>query len=99
MHMYQPNFSPRTADVAHIGRPTCPRCNLPLYRIPRRSIDYFLSIFVPVRRYGCQGMSCNWSGTLRYRTGSAGTRDMGKVRYGAPDPGIDRALPRRRALD
>jgi hypothetical protein len=81
MHMYQPNLSPRNPGLAPMGRPACPRCNLPLFRIPRRPLDFLVSIFAPVRRYGCQGMSCTWSGTLRYRTGLDSAHDAGKVRY------------------
>ncbi|MHB8423191.1 MAG: EAL domain-containing protein [Leptospirales bacterium] len=44
---------------------TCPRCDGPVYRIPRRDIDLLVSIFIPVRRYRCDSMDCGWEGTVR----------------------------------
>lgn len=43
----------------------CPRCSGPVYRIPRRFVDLLLSAVVPVHRYRCDEMGCNWEGNLR----------------------------------
>ena len=45
---------------------SCPACNNPyLDRIERRSIDRFLSVFIPVKRYECP--ACKWVGNLRVK--------------------------------
>lgn len=46
-------------------RHTCPHCNGPIYRVRRRVVDVLLSVFVPVRRYRCGAIGCNWEGNLR----------------------------------
>jgi hypothetical protein len=43
----------------------CPRCDGVVERIPRLGIDRLLSFFVPLRRYRCANLACNWEGTLR----------------------------------
>jgi hypothetical protein len=53
-------------SVASYGQP-CPVCNASTHRIPRRFIDWLLSIFTPVRRYRCQSMKCTWEGNLRVK--------------------------------
>jgi hypothetical protein len=45
----------------------CPRCNAAVFRVSRRFIDLFVSLFVPVRRYRCISMECNWEGNLRMK--------------------------------
>lgn len=45
--------------------PTCPLCHSTTNRIPRRFIDLLQSVFVPVRRYRCRSLRCNWEGNLR----------------------------------
>jgi hypothetical protein len=47
------------------GRPRCPLCNGGTNRIARRFVDLLTSIFVPVHRYRCREMRCNWEGNLR----------------------------------
>jgi len=44
---------------------TCPHCNGPLVRIPRRMIDLVTSMFISVSRYRCCSMDCGWEGNLR----------------------------------
>jgi hypothetical protein len=48
-----------------LGRPTCPQCRSALRHVQRRPIDRLLSHWVPVRRYRCRAMACDWAGTLR----------------------------------
>jgi uncharacterized paraquat-inducible protein A len=40
----------------------CPRCGQRLHRHHRTALDYFISRFVPVRRYRCHNPECHWSG-------------------------------------
>lgn len=66
------SISPTASDAASY-RPSCPLCNGSVNRISRRFIDVLTSIFVPVRRYRCRAMRCNWEGNLR--TPPTGLRD------------------------
>lgn len=43
----------------------CPRCNAGIFRVSRRLVDLFVSIFVPIRRYRCRSLSCGWEGNIR----------------------------------
>lgn len=43
---------------------TCPVCDDQVYRVPRRLIDRFLSLFAPVQRYRCLSPHCGWEGNL-----------------------------------
>lgn len=52
----------RDSDIA-----SCPRCKGSIYRVPRRTVDRILSLFVPVHRYRCSMMGCDWEGNLRVR--------------------------------
>lgn len=54
-----------TACGAASDRPRCPRCNGATNPIARRFVDLLTSIFVPVRRYRCREMRCDWEGNLR----------------------------------
>lgn len=54
-----------TADGAVSFHPSCPLCNGSTNRISRRFVDLLTSIFIPVRRYRCRAMRCNWEGNLR----------------------------------
>lgn len=58
------NLSPSAPRAESYG-PNCPLCNSSTNRISRRFIDLLLSIFIPVRRYRCRAMRCNWEGNLR----------------------------------
>jgi hypothetical protein len=40
----------------------CPHCGGELHRIHRRTIDRFVSLYVPVRRYRCKNRDCRWQG-------------------------------------
>ncbi|WP_211162942.1 hypothetical protein [Aromatoleum diolicum] len=44
---------------------SCPRCNGSVYRVPRRFVDLLVSALMPVHRYRCDEMGCNWEGNLR----------------------------------
>ena len=48
-----------------LDRPACPCCHGALRRVQRRPIDRLLSYWVPVRRYRCRAIACDWAGTLR----------------------------------
>ncbi len=50
-----------------LQRPICPRCNGSAYRVPRRSVDVLLGLFIRVRRYRCDSASCGWEGNLRVK--------------------------------
>ena len=43
----------------------CPTCRGDLFRIPRRSIERVMSLFVPVQRFRCHFFSCHWEGNIR----------------------------------
>lgn len=43
----------------------CPHCNGSVYRTHRRFVDLLMSIFIPIRRYRCDSMLCDWEGNLR----------------------------------
>ena len=43
----------------------CPRCQASVFRVSRRVTDLLVSLFMPVRRYRCISMACNWEGNLR----------------------------------
>lgn len=59
---------PFHAPAPYSAKAVCPRCNSPLYRVPRRLFDRLLSLFVPVRRYRCSArekdFTCKWEGLL-----------------------------------
>jgi hypothetical protein len=40
----------------------CPRCQGPLHRIHRRSLDRAINLCLPVRRYRCDNRACGWRG-------------------------------------
>lgn len=42
----------------------CPLCHSSMNRIPRRFVDLMLSLFIPVQRYRCRSMKCDWVGNL-----------------------------------
>jgi len=46
---------------------TCPHCNAPATRVPRRLVDLLLSMFVTVSRYRCRSMDYGWEGNLRVK--------------------------------
>lgn len=44
----------------------CPRCAGSVVRIRRNLLDrLFRSAFVPVHRYRCEQLGCNWAGRLK----------------------------------
>ncbi len=64
--MAQPDSGNMPLDEHPSGhRPVCPACHGGVVRIPRHLSDRLLSLVVPVHRYRCARMPCNWEGTLR----------------------------------
>lgn len=57
---------PDDAGYPSSGR-ACPCCNGAVCRIPRRFVDLFTSIFLPVHRYRCCSVRCGWKGNLRVK--------------------------------
>ena len=55
-------FSPGTLRSSGFK---CPRCNASVFRVSRRFVDLLMSIILPIRRYRCISMECNWEGNLR----------------------------------
>jgi hypothetical protein len=60
-------------DASVTTKHTCSLCAGYLIRIPRRTTDRLLSLFVLMHRYRCPDFSCQWEGNLRVRSGAAGT--------------------------
>jgi hypothetical protein len=56
---------------------TCPRCNSPVFSISRRFVDMLVSILMPIRRYRCNSMTCNWEGNLRNKRSPQAERSVG----------------------
>lgn len=46
-------------------KPSCPVCHGPVYRVPRRALDRFISLFAEVRRFRCMSPTCVWEGNVR----------------------------------
>lgn len=40
----------------------CPVCDMSLYRTRRNDIDRLLNLLVPVHRYQCRNLKCDWTG-------------------------------------
>ena len=47
----------------------CPRCGGVAHRIRRELLDRVISVLVPVARYRCPWIGCNWEGVFRTRRG------------------------------
>lgn len=45
----------------------CPVCSGSINRIPRRLIDLAFSLIMPVQRYRCRALNCDWEGNLRVK--------------------------------
>lgn len=55
-------------NASNISSQICPKCGSNyLTRIHRRFRDRLLSIFVPVYRYRCDSLACEWEGNLRVK--------------------------------
>jgi hypothetical protein len=68
MNAHYANDSDRPEDAGYASHGhACPRCNGSVYRVPRRFVDLLLSRFMPVRRYRCDSMGCDWEGNLRMK--------------------------------
>ncbi len=57
--------STRPTDYRGASNNVCGACQGSLIRMPRRPIDRFISLFVPVHRYRCSRFQCQWIGNLR----------------------------------
>lgn len=96
-YIFQPLAS--TLDTGHSSCARgCPRCNSSVFRVSRRFIDMFISIFVTIRRYRCISMQCNWEGNLREKQNDlpSCSRDvLSREQRGAcPDMEKPRLVPR-----
>lgn len=40
----------------------CPVCDMSLYRTRRNNADRLFNLFVPVHRYRCRNLKCDWTG-------------------------------------
>jgi hypothetical protein len=50
---------------SHRSARQCPKCRGSLLRIKRRWLDRAISVmFVPMHRYRCEQLGCNWEGRL-----------------------------------
>jgi hypothetical protein len=45
--------------------PYCPECGGKLKHIHRRGIDRFYNALIPIKRYRCRSVQCDWEGNLR----------------------------------
>lgn len=45
--------------------PECPVCRHATHRVHRRLIDLLINLFVPILRFRCGAMDCDWEGNLR----------------------------------
>jgi hypothetical protein len=72
--MNNSQFDDQALSYTRASQHACPLCSAKLVRMPRRTIDHFLSRFVPVQRYRCERFVCQWQGNLRVEAlpGSAG---------------------------
>ena len=53
-------------NASNISSQICPECGGNyLTRIHRRFIDRLLSLFLPVYRYRCDRLLCDWEGNIR----------------------------------
>lgn len=58
----------RIRSAEHADRElVCPRCKGPVYRTHRRLVDRLVSLIVPVRRYRCVAVRCQWEGNIVQR--------------------------------
>lgn len=65
----RPGTSPRSTDLVLIPlRPRCPICHRNTYRVHRRLVDLILNLFVPILRFRCGAMGCDWEGNVRTST-------------------------------
>jgi hypothetical protein len=54
--------------------PLCPVCQRMTHRVHRRVLDMIVNLFVPILRFRCSAMDCDWEGRLRRRTIERETR-------------------------
>ena len=77
---------------------SCPRCNSAVFRVPRRIIDLFMSIFVPLRRYRCSAMDCHWEGNVRnkrfFPSGQGQEEPLERKYYYLESPRMGQITPR-----
>ena len=52
-------------------RDICPCCGGTVHRVQRRSFDRFVNFFMPVYRYRCGSLDCDWEGNLLVQQKSA----------------------------
>lgn len=47
------------------SNPECPACKHTTHRVHRRLIDLLANLFVPILRFRCGAMDCDWEGNMR----------------------------------
>ena len=52
----------RLMRTPHLAARECPRCGSEVRRMHRRWTERILSLYLPVRRYGCTNRDCSWLG-------------------------------------
>ena len=52
---------------------SCPQCGGPAARVSRKLTDRMLSVVMPVKRYRCFDLNCNWEGLLMSRRRPVGS--------------------------
>ena len=57
----------------------CPRCEAPVFRVQRTTVDRLISMFVSMRRYRCGSWSCAWEGRRVAGKRKAGPADADAV--------------------
>ena len=60
----------RLMHAPSLTRIECPECGGEIHRVHRRTRDYLISLFMPVRRYSCSNSECRWRG-IRLVPGSS----------------------------
>ncbi|MFC1888449.1 hypothetical protein ACFL4G_01705 [Thermodesulfobacteriota bacterium] len=54
----------RILDSGRFDLDKCPICNTRLERTRRKSRDYLVTTWLPLRRYSCMNNTCQWTGLL-----------------------------------
>ncbi|HWU84418.1 MAG TPA: hypothetical protein VN028_03675 [Rhodocyclaceae bacterium] len=56
----------RSTDLVLVPlRPCCPICHRATYRVHRRLLDLIINLFVPILRFRCCAIGCDWEGNVR----------------------------------
>lgn len=66
-HMQYWSYNSERGWTVHdhrVSSVSCPMCNGPAHRVPRRPIDRLLGRLFPQHRYQCESPDCQWKGNL-----------------------------------